>query len=174
VEKGMFGIGGGGWHDGCTLVLTLHGYLHVFGATTAPCKAADTSAQFTASRDEQAPTSDASGSELEEELVESAIKASVYVPMAVRCVFLRKGKEYSVDLAEAEATGASDKQPGGLGSGLRRWLSKDGSGAKGTVVPPRKVQARVEDEFEFSTLERRCHEFVRRGQSFRQAVAHVT
>lgn len=172
TEKGIFGFGKGGWSDGCTLVLTLHGYLHVF----APA---------------------GSGESAEEELVESAIKASVYVPMATRCIFRRKGQERDLELAEADAEvaaappggdagnasapegqhrqpqqaagqGSAAPQPtpaGRLGGGLRKLFGME----SGTKVVPRCVRARVADDEAFTALERRCHEFRCRGLTARPA-----
>mmetsp|Transcript_58087 Transcript_58087/g.189130 ORF Transcript_58087/g.189130 Transcript_58087/m.189130 type:complete len:164 (-) Transcript_58087:71-562(-) len=47
----------------------------------------------------------------EEELVESAIKASVYVPMATKCMFLQKGKELVLEVSEPAEGTASTASP---------------------------------------------------------------
>merc|ERR1712032_658392 len=73
---GLFGLGGGGWREGATIVLTIHGYLHLFFSDK--------------------PKTEEAGSPCigEETLWESDIKASVYVPLATRCMFLRKGSTF--------------------------------------------------------------------------------
>mmetsp|Transcript_8631 Transcript_8631/g.14117 ORF Transcript_8631/g.14117 Transcript_8631/m.14117 type:complete len:532 (-) Transcript_8631:85-1680(-) len=169
VEKGLFGIGGGGWRDGCTLVLTLHGYLHIFDRPEVASSAEDQSSASGQGSAADGPTKQSNSSQEEEELAVLAIKASVYVPMATRCVFLRKGKEYTLDVAEAESQASAPEASGGLGSGLRRWLGRESS----SKAVPRRAQARVCDEALFTALEGRCHEFVRRGQGLRAAAANA-
>jgi len=150
APAGMFG-GNPGWKEGATLVLTLQGYLHLFsmGKPSAQAK----------TQQETEPGQDDTNER--EELVESAIVASVYVPMATRCVFLRRGKDLTLDLAEAEGV-EQPQAPQGLNLG--RWLRRD-TGAGQPV--PRRVYARVTNEDEFRDLEARCHEFVRHGQELR-------
>lgn len=188
APAGFFGRGGG-WREGAVLVLTLHGYLHIFAGMKAD--AGDKSSGGQASGHE-VQGADAGQADVEEEpLVEAAIKASVYLPMAPRCVFLRKGKELTLDVSEAEgsgppvatASGGVDESVNASGAnsgcgdgggghggasrgGLRQWLSGGGSGPQ---PPARRVQARLFDEATFSDLERRCHEFVRKGQARRKA-----
>mmetsp|Transcript_123330 Transcript_123330/g.308076 ORF Transcript_123330/g.308076 Transcript_123330/m.308076 type:complete len:517 (+) Transcript_123330:160-1710(+) len=192
APAGLFGLGGGGWRDGAILVLTLHGYLHLFYSD-----AGSTSSK---------PATEDNAAAEDEELVESAIRASVYVPMATKCMFLQKGKELVCEvsepteaapagsgsssgaagggggLADAAASpvvAAGSSTPGsgsgGLGaaasaasSGLRRLLSRSPTGLEPV---PRRVYARVANAAEFRELEGRCHEFVRRGQGLRAAVA---
>uniref|UniRef100_A0A7S4SSQ9 Uncharacterized protein n=2 Tax=Alexandrium monilatum TaxID=311494 RepID=A0A7S4SSQ9_9DINO len=152
ASGGLFGLGGSTWREGATLVLTLHGYLHMFfleASSKAPKASGPAGRPVTAE---------------DEELVESAIKASVYVPLATRCVFLRKGKELTLDLAEAEAAEAPPPSKPGP---LSRWMGRGGD----AQPLPRRVQARVADAQVFQELEQRCHDFVRRGQGLRNAAA---
>lgn len=195
APAGLFGLGGGGWREGATLVLTLHGYLHLFGGGEA-------SASAYRAQGGQEGLSDG-----DEELVESAIKASVYVPMVTKCMFLRKGKELILDLSESEsscsATGASTGGAAVATGGAHGWAAaaaphtagvtqgkgggSGGTGCGGTnsgallrllglaqqssEPVPRRVFARMGDPVEFAELESRCHEFMRRGQSRRSALA---
>jgi len=190
APAGLFGLGGGGWRDGATLVLTLHGYLHLFYMADAEKASAKVAGESNSA---------------EEELVESAIKASVYVPMATKCMFLQKGKELVLEVSEpAEGTastaspvpatspGASFSKPPdettaaspaagsnsagsgqgvGLGerasSGLRRLLGRP----SGNEPLPRRIYAKVTELVDFRDLESRCQGFVRRGQGFRASVA---
>merc|ERR1719476_1291403 len=76
-----------------------------------------------------APTQEGDSQEAakDEELVESAIKASVFVPMATKCVFLRKGKELILDLAEPGEAGGVASSPSEVGAGT--GAAADGSSA---------------------------------------------
>ena len=142
APSGLFGLGSGGWREGATLVLTMHGYLHLFYVDgKAARKEADKDSEET------------------EELVEADIKASVYAPLATKCVFQRRGQELILDLAEQEAAAAPEKSPG---SNLRKWWA-----GKPDAAPLRHIHARLTDQEQFGQLERRCHEFVRRGHALR-------
>jgi len=144
---GLFGLGGGGWREGATLVLTIHGYLHLF--YTDPKVA-------TAKPEDAGP-----------ELVESDIQASVYAPMATKCVFQRRGKELILELAEPEATppeGSPSSEKPSAAASLRKWWS-----GKAQEPVPRRILARLSCPDEFKELEGRCHEFVRKGHALRAA-----
>ncbi|CAE7384658.1 atpH [Symbiodinium microadriaticum] len=144
---GLFGLGGGGWREGATLVLTIHGYLHLFYSDP---KAA------TAKPEDAGP-----------ELVESDIQASVYAPMATKCVFQRRGKELILELAEPEATppeGSPSSEKPSAAASLRKWWS-----GKAQEPVPRRIVARLSCPDEFKELEGRCHEFVRKGHALRAA-----
>lgn len=155
TAAGLFGRGGGQWKPGATLVLTLHGYLHVFGGDAPPSVAGE------ASGDRR--VSDVAG---QDDLVESAIMASVYVPMATKCVVLRRGKECTLNIAEAEVADASPV-PQGIAGGFRRLM-----GRTSTAGPaPRNAFVRIDDEADLPKLEARCHDFIRRGQGMRSAIA---
>eukprot|EP00933_Yihiella_yeosuensis_P074016 TRINITY_DN82832_c0_g1_i1.p1 TRINITY_DN82832_c0_g1~~TRINITY_DN82832_c0_g1_i1.p1 ORF type:complete len:472 (+),score=94.64 TRINITY_DN82832_c0_g1_i1:95-1510(+) len=169
APSGLFGLGGGGWREGATLVLTLHGYLHLFFPDPPPKgqeKVADGGAG-------ESPQAQVQGAMKETELVESAIKASVYVPMATKCVFQRKGKDLMLDLVEQETEAPQvAKEPSGgaaaAAASVRKWFS----GRPGTDEPvPRRVHAKLTDAAEFQQLEGRCHEFVRRGHSLRASAS---
>lgn len=152
APTGLFGLGGGGWREGAFLVLTVHGYLHVF-SDDKPIKEDATSAD------------DITLSQGEEVLREAAIRASVYVPLATKCMFLRRGKEFTLEVAEAESVGENVQQ-GGAGDRLRKWIGKAPS--VGQLVP-RRVHARILDAKEFDEIETSCQEFVRQGQNLRAA-----
>lgn len=185
APPGFLGFGGGGWLDGATLVITLHGYAHLFAGVSScssrsRSKATDGCTTSGTQESDAAPAGypnppgeGDSGVPPEDELVEAAIKASVYLPMATKCIFLRKGKEFTLDLAEGEDTVApssasnsasSDTQAGGAQAALRKLLRRD-------AVPhpvPRRLCAKISDESAFSELEKMCHDFVRRGQHLRK------
>jgi len=131
---GLFGRGGG-WRDGATLVLTHRGYLHLFFREGAGKNNA------------------------EELLLEADLKASVYVPSATRCVFLRRGSDLTLDVGEADAEEAPPEKPSG--GGLRNWIGKSAPAEQPVL---KRVQARVADAAKFGELEKRCHDFVRQGQ----------
>lgn len=150
APKGLFGFGGGGWCDGAILVLTIHGYLHLFHSDVPK------------SNVESARDADTLPKSSQEDLKESAIKASVYVPLATKCMFLRRGKELLLDVSEAELGEAASK--GGTGDRLRKWIGKAPSGGQ---LVPRRVHARLVDVTEFGEFERCCQAFVREGQSLR-------
>lgn len=139
---GVFGLGGQVWKEGAILVLTLHGYLHLFCPDAKTLANAETD----------------SFAEIEAQLVEAAIRASVYVPMATKCVFQRRGKDLTLDLAEQEIE-AAESPPSGASAavvGLRKFFSKPG------IEPiPRRVHTKLFDSEKFTELEKRCHEFVR-------------
>eukprot|EP00927_Polykrikos_kofoidii_P072391 TRINITY_DN68510_c0_g1_i1.p1 TRINITY_DN68510_c0_g1~~TRINITY_DN68510_c0_g1_i1.p1 ORF type:complete len:514 (+),score=87.77 TRINITY_DN68510_c0_g1_i1:181-1722(+) len=199
APNGYFGFGGGGWRDSAILVLTIHGYLHLFAVSNL----ADSSRQNEGtkpSEDKSVCQSKDHTEESNEELVESDIRASVYVPLATRCVFQKRGKECTLDVAEPEAvsnatTGSTvnaassagvnqnahegsagatvegttntvakgSATNSGTGGALMRWIRRD----KEVQPVPRRVQARVTSAEDFADLERRCHDFVRRGQCAR-------
>jgi len=181
AQSGFFGRGGGGWQEGYTLVLTMHGYMHLFGPKTVNQTASNSnssSANPAATGDPpppEAPAQPIDGAtaeavpqqEEEEEFEVAAIQATVYVPMATRCLFLRKGKDRTLDLAEAE--GLEQPEKVGLGQGLRNLIRKQSDAAPKPVL--RRINAKVADEAALTALETRCHEFVRRGQSLRAFAA---
>ncbi|CAE8645316.1 unnamed protein product, partial [Polarella glacialis] len=115
------------------------------------------------------------GDEEGEELLESAIKASVYVPLATKCVFQRRGKEFILELAEQEvvpeapAEASPDSRAVRAAAGLQKWFREKTS--PGSQPVPRRVHSRLADAEKFTELENRCHEFVRRGHSLRAAAA---
>lgn len=147
---GVFGLGGQVWKEGAILVLTLHGYLHLFCPNVKTLANAETD----------------SFAEIETELVEAAIRASVYVPMATKCVFQRRGKDLTLDLAEQEIEVAESLPSGASAAvvGLRKFFSKPGN-----EPIPRRVHAKLFDSDKFIELEKRCHEFVRRGHGLRSS-----
>jgi len=133
IPAGFLGFGGGGWREGFSLVLTVHGYMHLFNTPD------------------------------EQELVESAIVASVYVPSVTRCVFIRRGAECTADLAEAEALEQAAAKPSYVDK-AREFMRRSASEL------PRRVQARL-PVADSEGLERHCHQFVRRGQEMRSAAS---
>ncbi|CAK9089511.1 ATP synthase subunit delta [Durusdinium trenchii] len=100
TPSGLFGRGSE-WREGATLVLTIHGYLHLF--------LPDPKAKKT---------------------TENSPEASVYAPRATKCVFQRRGQELVVDLAEQEPEPATpDASPpagGGAAGVLRKWWGGKG------------------------------------------------
>lgn len=138
------------------MVLTIHGYLHLFLPDPKDPKAAKT--------DGDTP-----------ELVEADVKASVYAPRATKCVFQRRGQELVLDLAEASADGdgTGTASVGGTASGSstgwRTWFAK----AEKTE-PLRRIHAKMSDPQQFVELENHCHNFVRRGQALRSASGSPT
>lgn len=172
TTAGLFGRGGGQWRPGATLVLTLHGYLHVFGGDAAPAAPPGGASELAAQGEgSTAPNPQAEGAtpSSQEELVESAIVASVYVPMATKCVVLRRGKECTLNVAEAEVADAAPATPapGGVAGGFRRLMGR----ASAAGPAPRKAFVRIDDEAEVAKLEARCHDFIRRGQGMRSSAA---
>lgn len=167
APTGFFGLGGGGWQLGATLILTMHGHLHLFYSESEKADKSESNGEFLCG----------------EELVESAIKASAYVPFASKCVFLQKGKELIIEVAECEdhpanhtgdatnsdASSISSHQVSpkpaaaivsGSAAGLRKLFGQSPSYPNPI---PRRVYARTDSVDEFRALEKHCHNFVRRG-----------
>lgn len=159
APSGLFGRGSD-WREGATLVLTIHGYLHLFLPDPKDPKGAKTAAD---------------GDDTPLELVEADVKASVYAPRATKCVFQRRGQELVLDLAEASAdpgdgTGtASVGEASGSSTGWRKWFAK----AEKTE-PLRRIHAKMSDPQQFVELENHGHNFVRRGQALRSASGSPT